>query len=67
MRMHRVILDSRGLHHLRENDLGPYGHQWRSFNAKYSTCDEDYSGKGVDQLQYIIDQLKNPRLETQED
>ena len=57
----RDFLDSRGLHHLRENDLGPvYGHQWRSFNAKYSDCDEDYKGKGVDQLQYIIDNLKNP-------
>jgi len=57
----RDFLDSRGLQHLRENDLGPvYGHQWRNFNAKYSNCDEDYSGKGVDQLQYIINGLKNP-------
>lgn len=57
----REFLDSRGLQNLRENDLGPvYGHQWRSFNAKYSDCDEDYSGKGVDQLKYIIDNLKNP-------
>ena len=57
----RDFLDSRGLQHLRENDLGPvYGHQWRNFNAKYSNCDEDYTGKGVDQLQYIIDNLKNP-------
>ena len=57
----RDFLDSRGLQHLRENDLGPvYGHQWRSFNAKYSNCDEDYTGKGVDQLKYIIDNLKNP-------
>ena len=57
----REFLDSRGLTHLKENDLGPvYGHQWRHFNAKYTTCDEDYSGKGVDQLQNIIDLLKNP-------
>ena len=57
----REFLDSRGLSHLREDDLGPvYGHQWRHFNAKYTTCDEDYSGKGVDQLQNIIDLLKNP-------
>ena len=55
----REFLDSRGLTHYRENDLGPvYGHQWRHFNAPYTTCDDDYSGKGVDQLQYIIDQLK---------
>ena len=47
----REFLDSRGLTHLRENDLGPvYGHQWRHFNAPYTTCDENYDGKGVDQL-----------------
>ena len=57
----RSFLDSRGLEHLQENDLGPvYGHQWRHFNAKYTNCDDDYTNKGVDQLQYIIDNLKNP-------
>ena len=57
----REFLDSRGLHHLKEDDLGPvYGHQWRHFNAKYTTCNEDYTNKGVDQLQYIIDALKDP-------
>lgn len=58
----REFLDSRGLHDLEENDLGPvYGHQWRHFNAEYSTCKADYTGKGVDQLQYIIDKLKDPQ------
>ena len=57
----RDFLDSRGLYHLEENDLGPvYGHQWRHFNAPYMTCETDYAGKGIDQLQYIIDNLKNP-------
>ena len=57
----RSFLDSRGLTNLRENDLGPvYGHQWRHFNGEYSDCDADYNNKGVDQLQNIIDQLKNP-------
>jgi thymidylate synthase len=57
----RNFLDSRGLTYLREGDLGPiYGHQWRHFNAAYRDCDTDYLGHGVDQLQYIIDQLKNP-------
>ena len=57
----RDFLDSRGLQHLKENDLGPvYGHQWRHFNAKYGSCEDDYSNKGVDQLQYIIDSLKDP-------
>ena len=58
----REFLDSRGLVHLNENDLGPvYGHQWRFFNAKYSNCNDNYNGKGVDQLQYIINSLKDPK------
>jgi thymidylate synthase len=61
----REFLDSRGLMHLRENDLGPvYGHQWRHFNAKYTSCDENYEGKGVDQLDYIIKCLKDPAQRT---
>jgi thymidylate synthase len=56
----REFLDSRGLHHLKENDLGPiYGFQWRFFNAKYNTCHDDYTGQGIDQLQNIIDELKD--------
>ena len=58
----RDFLDSRGLQHLKENDLGPvYGHQWRFFNAPYENCDSDYTGKGVDQLKYIIDTLKDEK------
>jgi thymidylate synthase len=57
----REFLDSRGLTELRENDLGPvYGHQWRHFNAPYTTCDENYEGQGVDQLAKIIKCLKDP-------
>lgn len=57
----REFLDSRGLHEREVGDLGPvYGHQWRHFNAKYANCSTDYSNQGVDQLQYIIDGLKNP-------
>jgi thymidylate synthase len=57
----RDFLDSRGLHKNKEGDLGPiYGFQWRHFNADYGTCDDDYTGTGTDQLQWIIDQLKNP-------
>jgi len=58
----RNFLDSAGLEHLEENDLGPiYGHQWRHFNAPYTNCHADYSGQGVDQLQYIIDCLSDPQ------
>jgi thymidylate synthase len=58
-------LDSRGLTHLEENDLGPvYGHQWRFFNAPYKSCHDDYTGQGIDQIQYIIDALKDPTQHT---
>jgi len=61
-----TILNEKGVHIWDMNsnpsgDLGPiYGHQWRHFNAAYTDCHTDYSGKGVDQLQNIIDQLKDP-------
>ena len=62
----REFLDSRGLYHLRENDLGPvYGHQWRFWNAPYSReygCFADYRGKGIDQLQNIIDDLNESKI-----
>ena len=61
----REFLDSRGLVNNKEGDLGPvYGHQWRHFNAPYETCDTDYTGKGVDQLQNIITELKDPSKRT---
>jgi thymidylate synthase len=57
----REFLDSRGLTNYEEDDLGPiYGFQWRHFNAKYNDCNSDYKNKGIDQLNYIIEQLKNP-------
>ena len=56
----REFLNSRGLYHLVEDDLGPvYGHQWRHYNAKYYNSNINYEGKGVDQLQNVINQLKD--------
>ena len=58
----RDFLDSRGLNNLEEDDLGPiYGHQWRHFNAPYSTCNSNYNNKGIDQLLYIINSLKDSK------
>ncbi len=55
----REFLDSRELYNNEVNDLGPvYGHQWRHFNAPYTDCKTDYSGKGFDQLQQIINDLR---------
>tara|TARA_B110000008_G_scaffold277676_1_gene319544 strand:- start:381 stop:1310 length:930 start_codon:yes stop_codon:yes gene_type:complete len=57
----RSFLDAQGLTNNKEDDLGPiYGFQWRHFNAEYEDCDSDYSNKGIDQLNDIINLLKNP-------
>lgn len=70
----REFLDSRGLLNNYEDDLGPvYGWQWRRFNKPYNlnrevavSMEKNYNIKntnkinnGVDQLQYVIDALKN--------
>jgi len=36
-----------------------YGFQWRHYGAKYIDCQTDYTGCGVDQVQNVIDLLKN--------
>jgi len=57
----RAFLDSQGFYTRAQNDLGPiYGHQWRHYNASYEDCKTNYTGKGVDQLQEVIDALKDP-------
>ena len=61
----REFLDSRGLKFYNEGDLGPiYGFQWRHFNAQYHTCNHYYDNKGVDQLQEVINTLKDPEKRT---
>jgi len=58
----REFLDSRGLDYLDENDLGPvYGHQWRFWNAKYDNSNTNYKGRGIDQLQNIIDGINESK------
>ena len=75
----REFLDSRGLQNYEEGELGPiYGRQWRHFNAPYITKKEKRFAEalpetektyynieaGVDQLQEIIDALKDPAQRT---
>jgi thymidylate synthase len=60
----REFLDSRGLNY-REGLIGPgYGFQWRNFNAPYDQETGGPSEKGIDQLQQIIDTLKDPAQRT---
>ena len=58
----REYLDSVGLDHYEEGECGPfYGFQWRHFGADYNTMHDDYSGKGIDQVNKVIDTIKtNP-------
>jgi dihydrofolate reductase/thymidylate synthase len=56
----REFLDNRGLTHYETGELGPiYSFQWRHFGAEYNGTHADYSHRGVDQIEYILDQLKN--------
>ena len=71
----REFLDSRGLNSYPEDMLGPiYGYQWRYYNANYNCFSgkrlynenepDIFSNRkevtGIDQLQQIIDALKDP-------
>jgi thymidylate synthase len=54
----REYLDSVGLSHRAEGDLGPvYGFQWRHFGAQYKDAQTDYTGQGVDQLAEVVRKL----------
>lgn len=69
----REFLDSRGLTDYPEDIIGPgYGFQWRHFNAYYfpenaginTDIPAHVMHRGVDQLQQIIDALKDPAQRT---
>jgi thymidylate synthase len=61
----REFLDSRGLTHYREGLIGPgYGFQWRNFNGEYNISTGTAQDDGIDQLQQIIDALKDPAQRT---
>ena len=58
------FVESVGLSHFEDGILGAiYGYQWRHFNAPYDVTNGkilDENKPGIDQLQFIMDQLKNP-------
>ena len=55
----REFLDIRGLTKNIIGDLGPiYGFQWRHCGAEYKGTKEDYTGKGIDQIEDAIHLLK---------
>lgn len=58
----REFLDKRGLNMYPIGDIGAgYGFQWRHFGAEYKDCNQDYTNKGFDQINYIINEIKtNP-------
>lgn len=62
----REFLDSRGLTNYEVDELGPiYGRQWRHFNAECDANGKRIEGcNDVDQLQQIIDALKDPKQRT---
>jgi thymidylate synthase len=62
----REFLDSRGLTNYKVDELGPiYGRQWRHFNALCDPYGNRYDkSQGIDQLQQIIDALKDPKTRT---
>lgn len=54
------FLEKNGLGHREEGDLGPvYGFQWRHYGAEYKDCKTDYKGQGIDQLNNLIERIKN--------
>lgn len=57
----RNFLDSRSLPY-KVGDIGPmYGFNWRHFGANYSGMENDYRGKGFDQLKNVIELLMNDK------
>jgi dihydrofolate reductase/thymidylate synthase len=56
----REFLDSIGKNNRSEGVMGPmYGYQWRNYNAVYNEENVSASDNGLDQLQMVIDLIRN--------
>lgn len=59
----REFLDSAGLGHREEGDLGPvYGFQWRHYGAEYKDMHADYTNKGIYLILKNEERLQRPLL-----
>ena len=57
----KEFIDDMGLSY-REGDIGNmYGFQWKHNGAEYNGCDNNYTGKGFDQIKYCLDLLKKDK------
>jgi thymidylate synthase len=55
----REFLDNMGLHDYKQGTMGPmYGFNWLHFGAEYKDAETNYTGTGVNQLQYVLDTIK---------
>jgi dihydrofolate reductase/thymidylate synthase len=55
----RQFLDTRNLSHYPEHDLGYlYGVVWKHYGIEYKSMNEDYTGQGYDQIEYVLNLLK---------
>jgi len=56
----REFLDKRGLTNLPEGDMGEtYGFNMRHYGGTYINCKSEYGKNGFDQLEYVINEIKN--------
>jgi len=54
------FLKRNGFENRLEGDLGPiYGFQWRHYGAEYIDMNTNYQGKGIDQLNEVINKIKS--------
>lgn len=55
----REFLDSIGLNHYEECDMGPmYGFQWLHYGTKYQGMNINYENQGLNQIEYCLNLLK---------
>ncbi len=55
----KEFLESKGLNY-QEGDMGPmYGFNWLHFGTPYEGCNANYEGRGLNQIEKVLDLLRN--------